>query len=118
MTDRDPRFERMQRYEPGRRPYVQLTGPDLGKYHARVIGWIPGEVFIEYPIKIRDYVTTGQLDVAWVPTAAAIRIRRSDSIWLSTEDDHDWHEHEDQKIKYRADPWTVYQQEASGTTTD
>lgn len=112
MTERDPRFERMSRYEPRRRPYVQVTCPDLGKYHARVIGWIPGEVFIEYPIKILDYVTTGQLEVAWIPTATAIRIRRSDSIWLSNEDDHDWHQVEDESIKYRADPWTVYQQEA------
>lgn len=102
----------MRRYEPRQRPYVQVTGPDFGKYHARVIGWVPGEVFIEYPTKIINYVTTGQLDVMWVPTVAAVRIRRSDSSWLSTEDDHEWHRAEDARIGYRADPWIVHQQEA------
>ena len=92
MAERDPRFEHMRHYMPGQRPCVQITGPDLGKFHARIIGWIPGEVFVEYPLKIIDYVTAGQLDVMWVPTAAAVRIRRADSIWLSTEDDHNWHQ--------------------------
>lgn len=112
MTERDPRFEHMRHYETNRQPYVQVNGPNHGKFHARVIGWIPGQIFIQYPTKIIDYVTTGQLVTMWVPTAAATRIRRADSIWLSTEDDHEWHEAEDQKIKYRADPWTYYQQEA------
>ena len=107
MTERDPHFESMRRYEPRRQPYVQVTDHERGRYHARVIGWVPGEVFIEYPKQIIDYVTTGQLYFKWVPTESAARIRQADSIWLSVEDDTDWHEAEDRKISFRPDPWTV-----------
>ncbi|WP_346922897.1 hypothetical protein [Glutamicibacter creatinolyticus] len=106
----DPRFEGMRRYEPNRRPYVEVREGDH-RFHAQVIGWNHGDVFIEYPTKILNRVTTGQREVKWVPTAAAVRIRRADSIWASTEDDHAWHAAEDQRITYRADPWTVYTQE-------
>ena len=111
MTERDPRFERMRRYAPRRQPYVQVTDEENGRFHARVIGWIPDEVFIEYPKRIIDYVTTGQLYPKWVPTGSAVRIRRADSIWLSTEDDSVWHDSEDQRIIFRPDPWTVYTQD-------
>jgi len=106
----DPRFERLRRYEPNRRPYVEVRDGDH-RYHAQVIGWNDGAVFIEYPMKILNKVTTGQREVKWVATASAQRIRRADSIWASTEDDHQWHAVEDQRITYRADPWTVYSQE-------
>lgn len=118
MIDRDPRFERMKCYEPNRRPYVQVTDDERGRYHARVIGWVQGEVFIEYPKLIIDYVTTGQLYFKWVPTESAIRIRQRDSIWLSVEDDSDWHDTEDAKITFRPDPWTVYTQEEPGPGGD
>lgn len=118
MTDRDLRFDRMKRYEPRRQPYVQVTDYERGRYHARVIGWIPGQVFIEYPKLIRDYTNTGQRYFKWVPTENAVRIRRSDSIWLSVEDDDDWHEHEDAKITFRPDPWTIYTQDDTGPVSD
>ncbi len=111
MTDRDPRFDRMKRYEINRQPYVQVTDAEQGRYHARVIGWIPGEVFIAYPKLIRDYTNTGKLYPKWVPTNSAVRIRRQDSIWLSVEDDEQWHQAEDSKISFRPDPWTVYTQD-------
>lgn len=106
-TYSDPRFENMNRYMPGERPYAQVLDPELGKIHAQVIGWVPGEVFIDYPVRIIDYVTTGQHDVRWVPGSTVTRIRRADSMWVSTEDDDPWHESQDAKITYRADPWTV-----------
>lgn len=118
MTERDPRFDHMLRYEPNRRPYVQVTDDERGRYHARVIGWVQGEVFIEYPKRIIDYVTTGQLYFKWVPTESAVRIRQQDSIWLSVEDDSDWHDTEDAKITFRPDPWTVYTQEEPGPGGD
>ncbi|WP_279402104.1 hypothetical protein [Arthrobacter sp. JCM 19049] len=70
----------MRRYEPNRRPYVEVREGDH-RFHAQVIGWNQGDVFIEYPTRILNRVTTGQREVKWVPTAAAIRIRRADSIW-------------------------------------
>lgn len=106
-TYSDPRFENMNRYMPGERPYVQVMDPELGKIHAQVIGWVPGEVFIDYPVRIIDYVTTGQHNVQWVPGSTVTRIRRADSMWVSTEDDDPWHERQDAKITYRADPWTA-----------
>lgn len=114
MTNtQDPRFEDMRRYAPNRRPYVEVREGDR-RFHAQVIGWNQGNVFIEYPTKILNRVTTGQREVKWVPTAAATRIRRADSIWASTEDDHAWHAEQDKRIEYRADPWTVYSQELPG----
>lgn len=102
----DPRFEQMRTYMVREYPYVQVTHPELGKIHARVRGWIPGELFIEYPSNGARWVYNGPLDVKWVPTTAATRIRQSDSLWRSTEDNHTWHQREDQKISFRPDPWT------------
>lgn len=112
MTEWDQRYKQIQYYEVSRRPYVEVT--DDGKYHAQVIGWIPGEIFIEYPRQISEYKATGRLHPKWVPTGSAVRIRRSDSIWLSVEDDDDWHEVEDAKVTFRPDPWTVYTQDDTG----
>lgn len=110
MTDTDPRFKNMHRYTPTRRPYVEVRVGDK-RFHAQVIGWNGKHAFIEYPTKIINRVTTGQREVGWVPIENAVRIRRADSIWASTEDDHEWHTTEDKHITYRADPWTVYTQE-------
>lgn len=106
-TYSDPRFEDLNRYMPGERPYAQVFDPELGKIHAQVIGWVPGEVFITYPVRITDRFTTGQHDVKWMPGEAVTRIRRRDSMWVSTEDDYPWHTRQDAKITFRADPWTA-----------
>jgi len=103
----DPRFEHIRTYMVGEYPYVQVFDPELGKIHARVRGWVPGELFIEHPSNCARWVYNGRLDVKWIPTTAATRIRQSDSIWRSTEDNHAWHRREDQKISFRPDPWTA-----------
>ncbi|UXN31029.1 hypothetical protein [Glutamicibacter sp. M10] len=103
----DPRFEHMRTYMTGEYPYVQVFDLELGKIHARVRGWVQGELFIEYPPNGARLVYNGRLDVKWVPTLAATRIRRADSIWRGTEDDPTWHQREDAKISYWADPWTA-----------
>lgn len=108
----DQRFERMRTYMTGEYPYVQVFDPELGKIHARVRGWVRGELFIEYPPNGARWVYNGPLGVKWVPTTAATRIRRADSIWRGTEDDSAWHQREDAKINYRADPWTASLPEA------
>jgi len=56
------------------------------------------------PKQIIDYVTTGQLHREWVSTDSSVHIRRSDSIWLSVEDDDDWGEAKDVEIAFRLDP--------------
>ncbi|MGP9528129.1 hypothetical protein [Glutamicibacter sp. AOP5-A2-18] len=103
----DNRFERMRTYMTGEYPYVQVFDTELGKIHARLRGWVQGELFIEYPPNGARWVYNGRLDVKWVPTTSATRIKRADSIWRSTEDNHTWHEREDAKISFRADPWTA-----------
>ena len=118
MTERDPRFDHMRHYETRRQPYVQITDYERGRYHARVIGWIPGQVFIEYPKLIRDYTNTGQRYFKWVPTESWVGVRRSDSIGLSVEDDGEWHEAEDAKIASRPDPWTIYTQDDTRHASD
>ena len=103
----DPRFEYMRTYMVREYPYVQVFDPELGKIHARVRGWVPGELFIEYPPNGCRWVYNGPREVKWVPTGSATRIKRADSMWRSAEDDHTWHEREDAKISFRADPWTA-----------
>lgn len=103
----------MRGYEPNRRAYVEVREGD-DRFHAQMIGWNQGDVFIEYRTRILNRVTTRQREVKWVPTAAATRIRRADSIWVSTKGDHVWHAAEDQRMTYRADRWAVYGQEHMG----
>jgi len=111
MTETDPRAKNMRHYTPGRRPYVEVREGE-SRYHAQVIGWSGDHVFIEYPPKVRAAMNPpGQQVVKWVPVSSAVRIRRADSIWATTEDDHQWHTEADKNIEYRADPWTVYRQE-------
>lgn len=103
----DPRFEHMRRYTPTMRPYVEVTEGDW-KTHAQVIGWVAGEIFIEYPLKAPRGPYPGPYEVKWVSTSLATRIRWADSAWTSTEDDFEWHKEQDKKITYRTDPWTIY----------
>lgn len=98
---------------PTRRPYVEVRSGDWGT-HAQVIGWVEGEVFIEYPPKAPRGPYNGPYEVRWIPTAAAKRIRRADSAWATTEDDCEWHAEQDKQITYRADPWTIYMHESLG----
>lgn len=50
-------------------------------------------------------VDNGARTTLWVPASSCTRIRREDSTWVTTEDDNDWHENQDQTIDYR--PLTV-----------
>lgn len=99
----DTRFEHMRTYMTGEYPYVHVFDPELGAINASVCGWIPGELFIEYPQNGARWVYNGPFDVKWIPTTAVTRIRRADSIWRGTEDDQSWDQQEEAKINYRAD---------------
>ena len=46
-------------------------------------------------------VDNGATTTLWVPAESCHRIRHEDSTWITTEDDHDWHEDQDQTIDYR-----------------
>lgn len=96
------------------RPYVEALNEGW-KIHAKVIGWDDDLIFIEYPSKVTSQMNKDAMDrVGWIHKNDAKRIRRADSIFASTEDDHDWHEREDAKITYRADPWLVLGQDKHG----
>lgn len=102
--------EKMRRYLPDRRPYVEVTTGER-KIHAQVIAWQADMILIEYPATIIDKITHGQREVEWIHKTRAVRIRREDSIWELLEDDWDWHGAQDEKISYRPDPWNIYEQE-------
>jgi len=106
-------FENMRRYTPGKQPYVEVTDGDRQKTHARIIGWDGDLIFIQYPSKVTAQMNKDPMDqVRWIHKNTAQRIRRADSIFASTEDDHEWHEEADKHITYRGDPWTVTTQQA------
>lgn len=107
-------FENMRRYPPTQRPYVEALNEGW-KIHAKVIGWDDDLIFIEYPSKVTSQMNKDAMDrVGWIHKNDAKRIRRADSIFASTEDDHDWHETQDARITYRADPWTILGQQSHG----
>lgn len=109
-----PDPENMQRYVPGRRPYVEVTTRER-KIHAQVIGWQSDMILVEYPPTMISKYTHGQRDVAWIHKAQAVRIRREDSIWAQLDDDYAWHGTQDAKIFHRPDPWNIYSQEFPNT---
>lgn len=108
----------MRRYPLNRRPYIEYT-QDERKVHARILGWQENMILVEYPPLIIDKFTHGQRTTSWINKAIAKRIRRTDSVWATMDDDmpwHDvqdmpWHDVQDQKINRRTDPWTIYEQE-------
>jgi hypothetical protein len=105
-----PNPEKMRRYLPDRRPYVEVTTGER-KIHAQVIAWQADMILIEYPPTMIDKFTHGQREVEWIHKTRAVRIRREDSIWAHLEDDYAGHGAQDAKISYRPDPWNIYEQE-------
>lgn len=104
----------MHRYEVNRYPYVEVRFPDKMPIHAQILGWNGDMIMISAPAKLLDRYSYDQSEVQWVRKDQARRIRSVDSHWASIEDDAEWHEREDAKIKYRTDPWTVLGQDPHG----
>lgn len=94
----------LYRYETNRYPYVQVTLGDE-TFHARAQGWKGDLVMIDRITHQLGWVDNGARTTVWVPASSCTRIRREDSTWITTEDDHDWHDDQDQTIDYR--PLTV-----------
>lgn len=109
-----PDPSRVRWYTPGRRPYIEFTAADEQKLHARVLGWQEDMILVEYPVLLIDRFNHGQRRSVWIHKSAATRIRREDALWSDLEDDYPWHEREDERIKYRPDPWSIYGQEFPG----
>lgn len=105
-----PDPEKIQRYVPNRRPYVEVT-IDQRKIHTEIIGWQGDMILISYPPRMITKFTHGQHEVLWAHKSSAVRIRREDSIWASVEDDYAWHQAQDERISFRPDPWNIYRQE-------
>ncbi|HJX77258.1 hypothetical protein [Glutamicibacter sp.] len=104
----------MHRYEVNRYPYVEVRFPDKMPIHAQILGWNSDMIMISAPTKLLDRYSYDQSEVQWLHKDQARRIRSVDSHWASIEDDAEWHEREDAKIKYRPDPWTVLGQDPHG----
>lgn len=109
-----PDPEKMHRYVPNRRPYVEFTTGDR-KMHAQIIGWQGDMILVDYPQRMIDKFTHGQREAEWIHKSTAVRIRREDSIWADLEDGYDWHHAQDENISYRPDPWNIYSQEFPDT---
>ncbi|WP_172512196.1 hypothetical protein [Glutamicibacter mishrai] len=103
----DPYSPGLYRYETNRYPYVEVEH-DGELFHAQAQGWKGNMLMIARIKNQLGRVDNGAKETLWIPANSCQRIRREDSTWVTTEDDHEWHKSEDQKIKYRADPWTVY----------
>ena len=107
-------LEGMHRDEVHRYPYVEVRFDDAYPIHAQALGWNGGMIFISAPRELLDRFSYGQQYTQWVRKDQARRIRSVDSHWASIEDDAEWHEREDTKIKYRPNPWTVLGQDPHG----
>lgn len=88
------------RYRTNRYPYVEVT-LDGETFHACAHGWKGDLVMIARITNQLGRVDNGGTTTLWVPSESCHRIRREDSTWITTEDDHDWHESQDQMIDYR-----------------
>ncbi|WP_426734327.1 hypothetical protein [Glutamicibacter sp. 2E12] len=88
------------RYATNRYPYVEVS-LDGETFHARAEAWRGNQVMIARITNQLGRVDNGTRTTLWVPASASTRIRREDSTWVTTEDDHDWHEDQDQTIDYR-----------------
>lgn len=105
-----PDPEKMRRYLPGQRPYVEVTTGER-KIHVNIMAWQRDMILIEYPPTIIDKYTHGQREAEWIHKSRAVRIRREDAVWALLDDDWDWHGAQDAKVSYRPDPWNIYSQE-------
>lgn len=95
----DPGMPGLFRYEVNRYPYVEVAhGGEV--FHAQAQAWAGGMVMIGKPTGQLQRVDNCAREVLWVPSAACHRIRRKDSIWITTQDDHDWHSNQDEMIDY------------------
>ncbi len=109
-----PDPEKISRYLPGRRPYVECTTNER-KIHASILGWQGEMILIGYPPRMISKYQHGQREADWIHKSQAVRIRREDSVWAALEDDWPWHEAQDKKIPFRPDPWNIYPQEFPDT---
>lgn len=109
-----PDPEKISRYLPGRRPYVECTINER-KIHASILGWQGEMILIGYPPRMISKYQHGQREADWIHKSQAVRIRREDSVWAFLEDDWPWHEAQDKKIPFRPDPWNIYPQEFPDT---
>lgn len=105
-----PDPERIRWYQPGRRPYVEISLNER-QLHARILGWQGEMILVEYPPRIESRFSYGQRETAWIHKSRAVRLRWEDSLWADLEDDNDWHQWQDLRISFRRDPWTIYSQE-------
>ena len=94
----------MHRYKVHCYPYVEVRFENRLPIHAQILGWNVDMIMISAPAKLLDRYSYDQLEVQWVRKYQARRIRSIDSIWASIKDDTAWHEREDAKITYLADP--------------
>lgn len=101
----------MHHYDVYRCPYVMVTFPDQPPIHAQVLGWNGDMIMISAPEKLYDRYSWTDPQIQWVHKSQATRIRQADSIWISMEDDHEWHAIEDGKIVFRPDGFTIYGQD-------
>ncbi|MFJ2662613.1 hypothetical protein [Arthrobacter koreensis] len=83
------------------------------KVHARILCWQGEMILVEYPPAVESRFTYGQRVTAWIHKTEAVRLRWEDSLWADLEDDNPWHQSQDQRITFRRDPWTIYNQEQS-----
>lgn len=88
------------RYRINRYPYVEVNhGGEL--FHAQAQGW-KGDMLMIARIKNQlGWVDNGAKETLWIPAASCTRIKHADSTWVTTEDDHYWHENQDQMIDYQ-----------------
>lgn len=108
----EPAPDKTRHYVPGRCPYVEIVISER-KIHARVMAWQGERILVEYPPATISRYPHGQREVLWIHKSEAKRIRREESVWGDPEDDYPWHQNQDEKITYRPDPWTIYEQEFS-----
>lgn len=95
-------------YAPGRRPYVEFNRGGAFKIHALVLGWQQGMIRVQFPLS----KTVPDARVCeWIHRDDAVRIRRQDSVWVSSDDDPAWHGRQDERINYRPDPWVILVQD-------
>ena len=88
------------RYETKRHPYVEVHH-EGEVFHAQAHGWKGDMVMIGKPVDQCGRVSNCGSQIMWVPASHCQRIRREDSTWITTEDDHDWHEEQDKTIEFR-----------------
>lgn len=96
----DPYSPGLYRYETNRYPYVEVEH-DGELFHAQAQGWKGDMVMITRIKNQLGWVDNGAKETLWVPAETCHRIRREDSTWVTTEDDHHWHQNQDQMIDYQ-----------------